>query len=151
VVVPLEDKARSVGQLTILQAMALGKPVIATRTVGTIDYVCHGVTGILVPPHDSASIRHWIRRLWSDPSMRTALGEQARRVAEHYSQTRFLEVVRKLASLLARGCAPAPEDMGVFGMRPVDLAAMLAKEESPFLPSSLLSASLRNSFPGEPR
>lgn len=48
VVVPLNDARASAGQLVILQAMASGKPVIATRGSATIDYVTDGVTGYLI-------------------------------------------------------------------------------------------------------
>jgi glycosyltransferase involved in cell wall biosynthesis len=42
VVVPLYRRQRSTGQVVILEGYALGKPVVATRVVGTTDYVRHG-------------------------------------------------------------------------------------------------------------
>lgn len=48
VVVPLKDLNMSSGQLVVLQAMALGKPVICTNSNGIKDYVINNVTGILV-------------------------------------------------------------------------------------------------------
>jgi glycosyltransferase involved in cell wall biosynthesis len=57
VVVPLKKLVRSTGQVVILEAMALGKPVVTTDTVGTEDYIQHGVTGWLVPPEDSNALR----------------------------------------------------------------------------------------------
>ncbi len=57
VVVPLQDRAISVGQSVVLQAMALGKAVVATRTAGTIDYIDHMSDGILVPPGDEQELR----------------------------------------------------------------------------------------------
>lgn len=57
VIVPLQKLVKSTGQVVILEAMALGKPVITTETVGTRDYVNSGHTGILVPPGDPFSLR----------------------------------------------------------------------------------------------
>lgn len=57
VVVPLKKLVKSTGQVVFLEAMALGKPVVATATTGTEDYIDQGVTGILVPPEDSDSLR----------------------------------------------------------------------------------------------
>lgn len=48
VVIPLSDLNVSSGQLVILQAMSLGKPVICTKSDGVKDYVTDGVTGIFV-------------------------------------------------------------------------------------------------------
>lgn len=48
VAVPLKETDASAGQLVILQAMALGKPVIATKGGATEDYVIDGVTGYLI-------------------------------------------------------------------------------------------------------
>ncbi len=48
VAIPLKDLKMSSGQLVVLQAMSLGKPVICTASDGIKDYVEHGVTGLLV-------------------------------------------------------------------------------------------------------
>lgn len=48
VVVPLKDLKVSSGQLVVLQAMSLGKPVICTMSDGIKDYVIDGETGFLV-------------------------------------------------------------------------------------------------------
>lgn len=60
VVVPLKKLVKSTGQVVFLEAMALGKPVVATSTTGTKDYIEHGVTGILVPLEDSDKLRRAI-------------------------------------------------------------------------------------------
>ncbi|HQO64147.1 MAG TPA: glycosyltransferase family 4 protein [Syntrophorhabdus sp.] len=66
VVVPLRKLVKSTGQVVILEAMGLGKPVITTETVGTIDYIQHGVNGIMVPPGDSQALKDSIQNLISD-------------------------------------------------------------------------------------
>ena len=66
VVVPLKKLVKSTGQVAILEAMALGKPVIATRTTGTEDYLQSGLNGILVPVGDSEALRNAINSLIND-------------------------------------------------------------------------------------
>ncbi|WP_052465851.1 glycosyltransferase [Mobilicoccus massiliensis] len=53
-VVPLEQRWRSAGQQSYLNAMALGKPVIVTEAPGVHDYIEDGVTGVVVPPEPEA-------------------------------------------------------------------------------------------------
>ena len=48
IVVPLKDLKMSSGQLVVIQAMALGKPVVCTKSDGIKDYVEDGVTGFLI-------------------------------------------------------------------------------------------------------
>ncbi len=48
VAIPLKDLKMSSGQLVVLQAMSMGKPVVCTSSDGIKDYVEHGVTGLLV-------------------------------------------------------------------------------------------------------
>lgn len=69
VVVPLKKLVKSTGQVVILEAMSLGKPVIATETVGTLDYIENGTTGILVPPGDKRALRKAIHDLIRSPSL----------------------------------------------------------------------------------
>lgn len=77
VVVPLKKLVKSTGQVVVLEGMALGKPVIATDTVGTRDYIQSGYTGILVPPRDAVSLRHAICELSNNESMQRAISMNA--------------------------------------------------------------------------
>jgi glycosyltransferase involved in cell wall biosynthesis len=61
VVVPLIDGERSAGQQTYLNAMAMGKIVVATDTPGVRDYVTHGTTGLVVPPGDAVAMADALR------------------------------------------------------------------------------------------
>lgn len=78
VVVPLEERRISVGQSVVLQAMTLGKAVIATRVNGTEDYIEHMKTGVLVPPNDPAAIKEAVAMLLSNEELRSRLGRSAR-------------------------------------------------------------------------
>jgi hypothetical protein len=56
VVVSLEQTSRSAGEQTYLNAMAMGKPVIVTDTMGVREYVDDGDTGLIVPPADARAL-----------------------------------------------------------------------------------------------
>lgn len=77
VVVPLQNLVKSTGQVVILEAMAYGKPVIATYTVGTRDYIRSGFNGILVPPNDPIFLRKAIGQLANDQSLQENLSLNA--------------------------------------------------------------------------
>jgi glycosyltransferase involved in cell wall biosynthesis len=65
------------------EAMAYGRPVVATAVGGLTDAVDDGVTGILVPPRDPSALRAALGRLLTDPDLRRRRGEAARDVARH--------------------------------------------------------------------
>lgn len=77
VVVSLQNLVKSTGQVVILEAMAYGKPVVATDTVGTRDYIQSGVNGILVPPNNPVSLKKAIRQLVTDRSLQEKLSQNA--------------------------------------------------------------------------
>lgn len=60
------------------EAMAHGRPVVATAVGGLLDAVQDGVTGVLVPPGDVASLRSALERLLADEALRGRLGAAAR-------------------------------------------------------------------------
>lgn len=69
-----------------LEAMAAGKPVVATRVGGLTESVLDGVTGFLVPPRDSASLASAIAKLVRAPALAEAMGQQGRdRARQHFS------------------------------------------------------------------
>jgi glycosyltransferase involved in cell wall biosynthesis len=75
--------------LCVLEAMAHGKPVVASAVGGIPELVEDGVTGLLVEPGDVAGLRAAIERLLADPALRRRLGRGARaRVAERCSWDR---------------------------------------------------------------
>jgi glycosyltransferase involved in cell wall biosynthesis len=91
-VVPLQGADRQAGQLAILDAMSLGRAVIATRGMGTEDYVTPQ-TGILVPPRDHAALREAIVAL-RDPELARSMGEAALAAAQKtFSLERFVRAI----------------------------------------------------------
>jgi glycosyltransferase involved in cell wall biosynthesis len=69
------------------EAMAHGRPVVASAVGGLLDLVVDGETGILVPPGDVAALRAALERLLGDPALRRRLGEAGRvRIAERFAE-----------------------------------------------------------------
>jgi glycogen synthase len=69
-----------------LEAMALGRPVVASATGGLLDIVQDGVTGVLVPPADPARLAGALAQLTADPRRLAAFGAAARqRVLSRFS------------------------------------------------------------------
>lgn len=64
--------------LIYAEAMSYGKPVIGCAAGGVAEVVTEGVTGLLTPPGDVASLVAAMRRLGSDPSLRHQMGHAAR-------------------------------------------------------------------------
>lgn len=87
VALPLHDKCFSSGQLTLLRAMELGKPVVASDVPGVRDYITNGHDGILVPAGDPAAMSAAIGELLADPGRRLELGSRARET----HQSRFTQ------------------------------------------------------------
>jgi len=70
----------------IIEAMAGGKPVVATNGGGVPEIVQDGQTGILVPMGDAKAMAHAICGILSDPAGAKAMGNRARkRVADHFT------------------------------------------------------------------
>jgi len=69
----------------VLEALAAGRPVVATDAGGTREAIVDGRTGLLVPPGDASALAAGLVRLLSNPDEARALGEAGRRlVAEHF-------------------------------------------------------------------
>lgn len=65
---------------TLLEAMALATPAIASRVGGLAEVVQDEVTGLLFTPGNATALADAIRRLIADPSLRARLGDEAQRV-----------------------------------------------------------------------
>lgn len=70
------------GMTVALEAMAVGRPVIATNTPGMSDYVRHGETGLLVPALDAAELAQALLALLAEPARAWEMGTVGRKLLE---------------------------------------------------------------------
>ena len=78
--------------LSIMEAQAMGLPVVATRVGGIPSLIRNGETGLLVETEDSASLSAALIRLCGDADLRMRLGHYARQwAAANYSSDRMTE------------------------------------------------------------
>ncbi len=104
VVVPLENVAYAAGYTVVLEAMAMGKAVIVTRTRQPDDFIIEGKTGFRVPPGDADTLRERIQYLLDHPeAAQTMGGEGRRRVEQHFTIDHFVESIARLLKELERG------------------------------------------------
>lgn len=97
--------------LVLLEAMALGKPVVATRCGGPEEIVLEGETGLLVEPYNTKALAQAIARLIADESLRTKMGENGRlRFSEDFTAMRMARETAKLYRTLATVLALDPAE-----------------------------------------
>jgi glycosyltransferase involved in cell wall biosynthesis len=72
--------------IAILEAMAAGKPVVATAVGGIPEFVVPGQSGFLVPPGDAPALARAMKQLLDEPEKARAMGRQGQEhVKKHYS------------------------------------------------------------------
>ena len=86
------------------EAMAHGRPVVASAVGGLRELVVDGETGLLVPPGDVGELRAALERLLGDAELRARLGEAARaRARESFSWERAVSLMLSAYEEAARG------------------------------------------------
>jgi glycosyltransferase involved in cell wall biosynthesis len=89
--------------VSLIEAMAAERPVVATRVGGVPDLVEDGVTGCLVPPDDAGALAEALVALLRDPECRRVLGKAAReRVIHAFAADRLVADVDALYRELLR-------------------------------------------------
>ncbi len=80
----------------LVEAMAMGKPIVASDIGGIKDLVLHGENGLLVPVGDVAAWAEAIARLCRDPEERRRMGEAGRMIAPRYSSDEMIKMIDQL-------------------------------------------------------
>ena len=97
VVVPMRETELPAGPSVLVDAMALGRAVVATETRGTTDYVRDGITGWLVPAGDATALAEAINHALNEPVLRERIATAARRAAvEQFSPAQFAAAITEL-------------------------------------------------------
>ncbi|HIE52323.1 MAG TPA: glycosyltransferase family 1 protein [Armatimonadetes bacterium] len=85
----------------LIEAMSLGKPVVATNLGGPREIVEEGISGLLVPPDDAAALAEALLSLARDPAWAATLGQQARqRVQTHFTLERHVAAMQEVYTAL---------------------------------------------------
>lgn len=97
--------------LILVEAMARGVPVIATRAGGVPEIVVDGESGLLVPPRDPQAMAEAILNLLANPLRRVEMGEAGRdRVRRHFDRRRMIAAYEGLYARLAAGAGTAERE-----------------------------------------
>jgi glycosyltransferase involved in cell wall biosynthesis len=95
--------------LSILEAMAAAKPVVATAISGVNEVVVHGETGFLVPARDPDMLASAIRGLLADSELAARFGAAGRRrVEEHFSMGRMVSATERVYDEVLAASPDAP-------------------------------------------
>jgi glycosyltransferase involved in cell wall biosynthesis len=100
--------------IVALEAMAMGRPVVASRVGGLPDVVVDGQTGLLVPPDDWRALRQAMQLLLDDPLLRERMGVLAKQRATTFQAKtvvpRIEEVYQELLQSSARSRSDSLEN-----------------------------------------
>ncbi len=110
---------------TVLEAMALGKPVVGTDIGGIPDLVVHGRTGIVVPPRDGDAVADAVDALLTAPALAASYGRAGAAHAENFTVGAVadrLEGTYDRARARRRACGRGPGGVSV----PVDTPSTLS-------------------------
>jgi len=108
VVPSVKDEAGNVDGLpcVLLEAMAAGCAVVASRIAGIPDVICDGENGLLVPPKDEIALAEAICSLLSNEKLRRQLGEAAQKTI--ITQYRWTQIAERIAAVLKASIEMTP-------------------------------------------
>jgi glycosyltransferase involved in cell wall biosynthesis len=88
--------------LTVFEALAMGKPIVATDADGLLDVLTHEHDALIVPKRDAPALAAGIVRMMDDPALRERLGNVARQTGRQYDIAAFVSKMERLYELLHR-------------------------------------------------
>lgn len=87
--------------MVALEAMAMGRAVIASEVGGLAHLVAHGETGFHIPPHDAETLASRLFELLINATFRKQLGEQANQYARNFSWETIVRHMRQVYAQVA--------------------------------------------------
>jgi len=93
--------------LTVFEALAMGKPIVATDADGLLDVLTDGRDALIVPKRDAPALAGGIVRLIDDAAARSRLGQRARETGKQYDIAAFVRKMEQLYELLHRVSRPS--------------------------------------------
>ena len=92
--------------LTVFEALAMGKPIVATDADGLVDVLTHERDALIVPKRNPRALADAIVRMMDDPSLRARLAGNARVTGQEYDIAAFVRKMEQLYDLLHRVSRP---------------------------------------------
>jgi glycosyltransferase involved in cell wall biosynthesis len=92
--------------VVVIEAMAAGLPVVATRVGGVPEIVAEGQTGLIVPPGDPERLADAMRAVLSDPAKGAEWGEEGRRRSARFDWSEIVPEYVRLFSEVTAGGSP---------------------------------------------
>jgi glycosyltransferase involved in cell wall biosynthesis len=86
--------------LTVFEALAMGKPIVATDADGLLDVLTHGKDALVVPKTDAAALATGVSTLIEQPAVASALAAEARKTGARYDIAAFVRKMERLYDLL---------------------------------------------------
>jgi glycosyltransferase involved in cell wall biosynthesis len=133
--------------VAIVEAMAVGVPVVSTLVAGIPELVADDISGILVPPDDPARLADAIERVLSDGALRSRLVAGGRTVASRYN---LPESVTRLRRYFSEADFPSPARGGGQGGGLNSPPPLAKQSQSPNSPPPLPKESPRLGTPPPP-
>ena len=88
--------------LTVFEALAMGKPIVATDADGLLDVLTHERDAVIVSKRDARALAGGLVRMIDEPETRRRLGANARETGRQYDIAAFVRKMEQLYALLHR-------------------------------------------------
>ena len=92
--------------LTVFEALAMGKPIVATDADGLLDVLTDNQDALIVRKRDAGALAGAVVRMMDDPALRSRLGAGARRTGQQYDIAAFVRKMERLYDILHRVSRP---------------------------------------------
>jgi glycosyltransferase involved in cell wall biosynthesis len=91
--------------IVVIEAMSMGRPVIASRIGGLSDVIIDGENGFLVPPGDAVALKQAMERLLDDAELRARMGQGALRRAQDFRASAVVPRIESIYRALSQSTA----------------------------------------------